>query len=221
MSLFARRTPALHLGGLPRVDLLPPSEMRRRGVRTRIRLWGWIASAALVVAVAAVGGALAFHMSATLALSAEQARTQQILTGIASLSEVSSALALRTELTRLEEETMAGDLSWEPVVDLVRSRLPEGVIIRAYALDAGPVPIADVPASDATGVTGTVTVSSERQIPVRDITRTLRDVDAVRVAEVEALLGQDGGASWEYRMRLVVDQSFYTGAFADETEDAG
>jgi hypothetical protein len=220
VSGFARRTPALHLGGLPRVDLLPPSEMRRREVRTRIRLWAWVAFVALAISIAAVGGAVAFHMSAALSLSAEQARTQQILTGIAGLSEVSAARSVRTELSRTQEEAMAGDLDWTPVLAVVGARLPADVVVQDYVLEAGPIPLEGVAAADATGATGTVTVASPNPISHVELTRALRDVATVRTIEVEELAREDDDPVYEYRMRLVVDQTFYTGAFTADAEEA-
>ena len=57
-------------------------------------------------------------------LAAEQARTNELLTEIASLSEVSQALATEAELTDFRTQAMATDLAWSPVLAKVTGVLP-------------------------------------------------------------------------------------------------
>jgi hypothetical protein len=214
MSRLASRAPVLPIGALPRVDLLPPSEMRRRDMMARARTWLFIGLGTLAVALLAVGGAFAYNVTATVRLGFEQARTQQILVAIAELSEVSRAIALRTELSQMGTQAMAGDLEWSRVIGTIEERLPDGVSIIDYALLAGPVPEEGVDAASSTGAFGTVTVSSAQPLAFVDVTRSLREVESVRVTEVAELLRVDDGPFYEYRVEFTIDQSVYTGAFA-------
>jgi Tfp pilus assembly protein PilN len=216
MSLLTSRAPVLPLGALPRVDLLPPSEMRRRDMLSRARTWVYIGIAALAVAVLAVGGAWAYNMTTSLRLIAEQSRTQQILAGIAELSEVSRALSTRGALQGMRTEAMAGDLAWVPVLDLVAAHLPDGVVITEYALEAGPVPVDGADPTTATGVSGTVTFTSPAAVDFVAATRELRSAEGMRGADLAELTSAEG--VFTYTVRVELDQSVYTGAFAPEGE---
>ncbi|WP_396643752.1 hypothetical protein [Microbacterium sp.] len=213
MSLRTTRTPTLTIGTSPRVDLLPPSEVRRRETIARARTWATAAVGALLVTVVMVGGAFAYNLSADMRLATERARTQALLASIAELSDVSRALSLRGTLQGLRIDAMAGDLSWTAVVATVGSRLPAGVQITDYALVAGPVP--DVATPDAPGASGTVTVTSAEPLSLVALVGTLRGSPGIQLTEVEELTGEDGAAGYEYRLRISVDQSVYTGDFAE------
>ncbi|WP_394278433.1 hypothetical protein [Microbacterium sp.] len=217
MSLFAAKAPTLGLGALPRVDLLPPSEVRRRETAARARAWAMAAVGALVVSASAVAGAFAFNMSAGVRLAAEQQRTQTLLASVAELADVSRALSLRSSLQALRADAMAGDLRWIAALDTIAETLPTGIRIVDYALIAGPVP--DVALPDAAGLTGTVTVSSAAPIDLSSLTRTLRDVDAVQVTEVDELTSE-ADSGFEYRLRVQLDQSVYSGDFVADGADS-
>jgi hypothetical protein len=216
MSRLSSRPPVLPIGALPRVDLLPPSEMRRRDMMARARTWLFIGLGTLAVTLLAVGGAVAYNVTATVRLGFEQARTQQILVGIAELSEVSQAIALRTELSRMGSEAMAGDLEWNAVIGTIEERLPDGVSIIDYALVAGPVPEPEGDPTATTGAFGTVTVTSAQPLAFVDLTRALRDIPAVQISEADDFVSQDDSSLYEYRIRISMDQSVYSGAFAPE-----
>jgi hypothetical protein len=218
MSLLTSRAPIVQIGTLPRVDLLPPSEVQRRDVLTRARLWVWVGLCALLVAALAVGASFALNMTASLRLAAEQARTLQIISGIANLSDVSQAIASRSQLQDMREVAMAGDLAWTPVVALVAAHLPAGVTITEYSLDAGPVPVAGAEPTAAIGVTGTVTFSSTTPIDFVGATRELRKAEGMLSAEVADFSSAEG--VFTYTVQVALDQSVYTGAYAPETETA-
>jgi hypothetical protein len=220
MSRFSSRPPVLPIGALPRVDLLPPSEMRRRDMMARARTWLFIGLGTLAVTLLAVGGAVAYNVTATVRLGFEQGRTQQILVGIAELSEVSQAIALRTELSRMGSEAMAGDLEWNAVIGTIDERLPDGVSIIDYALVAGPVPEPEGDPAATTGAFGTVTVTSAQPLAFVDLTRALRGVETVHITEVDELNRVEEGPFYEYRITFTIDQTVYTGAFAPESGEA-
>lgn len=214
MSLLASRTPALQVGALPRVDLLPPSEVRRRDVRAQARIWVWVAFGAIVVAVVAVGAAFALNMAATLRLASEQSRTLQIMSGIAELSDVSTALSTRTELEGLGESAMSGDLEWRAALDLVAAHLPAGVTITEFALDAGAAPVADADPTAAVGLSGTVTFTSTAPLEFVDATRELRSAEGMLTAELDDYTSSEG--THTYRVAIEIDQSIYLATEAAE-----
>jgi hypothetical protein len=216
MTFLSTRSPVLPLGALPRVDLLPPSERRRRETRARARTWVVVGLGTLLLTGLTIGGAAAASFAASVRLAAEQTRTEQILGGIAELSDVSGALATRSELQTMRTQAMAGDLDWAPVLGLVADNLPAGVAITEYALEAGAVPMEGSDPAAASGVSGSVTFTSDVPIDFVRATRELRAVSAVRSAEPESLVFTEG--QFTYTVHLDLDQSVYTGAFAPESE---
>ncbi|WP_438352118.1 hypothetical protein [Microbacterium sp. CJ88] len=219
MSLLTTaRTPTVQIGSLPRVDLLPPSEVQHREVIARARLWVWLCVGATVVAAVAIGATFALNVAATMRLASEQSRTLQIISGIAALSDVSADISTRSELEAMRQSAMGGDLAWTPVVALVASHLPAGVTITGYTLDAGPVPLPGGKPADATGVSGTVTFTSTAPVDFVAATREVRTAAGIRSAEVGDFTSAQG--VFTYTVRVVLDQSVYTGAFAPSTEAA-
>lgn len=214
MSLFASRTPVLSVGALPRVELLPPSEIRRRDMLARARTWLFIGVACLAVSLLAVTGALAYRMAADIRLAAEQSRTQALLVGIAELSDVSAALSDRSSLEGMRRDAMSGDLEWSGVLRLVAAQLPAGVSITGYSLEAGPAPVADGDPAAATGVSGSVTFTSPAPIDFVQVTRDVRSSAGMREADVEALTSADG--VFTYTVHVDLDQSVYSGAYDEE-----
>ncbi|MEW1834744.1 hypothetical protein [Microbacterium sp. NPDC079995] len=214
MTLFASRTPSLRVGSLPRVDLLPPSEIRRRDTLARARLWLLVGLACTGVAVLAIAGAFAYKMTADLRLATEQSRTAALLSGIAELSDVSEALADRTALQGMRRDAMAGDLEWRRVVELVADRLPPGVSITGYSLDAGPAPVPDGDPATATGVSGTITFTSPAPIDFVQVTRDVRSSTGMRAADVEALTSAED--LFTYSIRVDLDQTVYSGDYDEE-----
>ena len=72
MNVRRTRQPVLPIGSLPRVDLLPPSEMRRRDMLARARAWMVVGIAAVAVSALLVGGAAAYHVASSVRLGLEQ-----------------------------------------------------------------------------------------------------------------------------------------------------
>ena len=97
--------------GIPRINLMPRSEVARRERDTLVRLWVWIGLGSIVVALLIIAGAFAVKFFADQRLAVEQARTNGLLTEIAALSEVSRALATEAELTEFRASALASDLA--------------------------------------------------------------------------------------------------------------
>lgn len=200
-------------GGLPRANLLPRSEVQRREVRRLARSWVGIGIGALVLTVVLIGAAFAYNMQAALRLTAANAQTQQVIAGIAELAPVSKAVADRTEISSLIEQSMGGDIEWRTAVMTVASALPAGVEVTDYSLAAGTLPTGDDPTT-AVGAAGTFTVISSEPLSLVDSTRALRAVDAVTAVSVQSLAEADG--VFTYTIEVELDQSIYSGDYAPE-----
>ncbi|MFJ6677817.1 hypothetical protein ACIQLK_01655 [Microbacterium sp. NPDC091382] len=212
MSTLAR-TPAFKPGSLPRANLLPLSETRRREVRRLGRSWVTIGLGSLVVALLLIGGAFAMNVQAALRLVSANADTERVIAEIAELAPVSQAVAQRTELSGLITQAMSGDIAWRKAVATVTQALPAGVTVTDYALAAGQVPGSTAP-DETVGAAGTVTVVSDEPISLVEATRALRGVDAILEVSVQTLAEEEG--VYTYTVEVQLDQTIYSGAFAPE-----
>lgn len=125
---------AIVLGGVPRVDLLPP-EVRRhqQSVRLRRKLGTAVVGAA-VVAAAAFGGATVLDLQAEARLAAERMRTDTLLSEQAQYAEV---IDVNRRIGLIEAARSLGtstEVLWTRILEEYRSALPEGATITSAAL---------------------------------------------------------------------------------------
>lgn len=141
---MSRQAPStLVVGGVPRVDLLPPEVRARYRSRSLRRRLG-----ALVVAVAAVtGGGIALatvlSISADAALAAEQQRTQDLLAQQLEFVEVTQ---LKSESVAIEQARMVGastEILWPQYLAAVRATMPEGTALAVLGVQSSS-PIASI-----------------------------------------------------------------------------
>ena len=203
--------------------------------------WGFGLLAALLVVAMLAGGAFWLKWNADQRLAREQARTAGLLTELATLSEVSRAIAMSTELETFRANAMASDLGWSDLFSSLEEALPTGVVVTGFDLTVGAAPtmpvatpaagsgdapageIADAAPVDAAGelaLSGTLELRSPTPIDVAPAVRALRDVPGVvQVDPLEMTTEQVGGAdasTYIYRLRTTFDQTLYTGAYAEE-----
>lgn len=202
--------------GAPRVNLMPRTEIARRERDTLVRLWAWIVLGAIVVAALIIAGAFAFKFFADQRLVAEQARTNALLTEIASLSEVSEALATQSELTDFRTDAMMTDLAWTPVIAKITSILPSATTIAGVDFTVGGAPQGDDPTAEQ-GVVGTVTFDSPTPIDIVPLIRTLRGVEGVLYADGQSVTSsQVASGQYSYLLNVEFDQSVYSNQYASE-----
>ncbi len=202
--------------GAPRVNLMPRSEIARRERDSLVRLWVWIVLGAIIVAALIIAGAFAFKFFADQRLVAEQARTNALLTEIASLSEVSQALATESELTDFRTDAMATDLAWTPVIAKISSILPADTTITGVDFAVGGAPQGDDPTAEQ-GVVGTVTFDSATPIDIVPLIRALRGVDGVFYADGQSVTSsQVSAGQYSYLLNVEFDQSVYSNQYAAE-----
>ncbi|WP_203579193.1 hypothetical protein [Microbacterium hibisci] len=202
--------------GVPRVNLMPRSEVARRERDSLIRTWVWIVLAAIVVAVLIIAGAFAFKFFADQRLVAEQARTNTLLTEIAALSEVSEALATESELTEFRTDAMATDLAWTPVMAKITGILPADTTLTGVDFTVGGVPQGDDPTVEQ-GIVGTVTFDSPTPLDIVALIRSLRGVEGVLYADGQSVTSSQVSADrFSYLLNVEFDQSVYSKQFAAE-----
>ncbi|MFB7890770.1 hypothetical protein ACFC1I_01035 [Microbacterium sp. NPDC056044] len=207
---------AVPFSGAPRVNLMPRSEIARRERDSLVRLWVWIVLGAIIVAALIIAAAFAFKFFADQRLVAEQARTNALLTEIASLSEVSQALATESELTDFRSDAMATDLAWTPVIAKISSILPSDTTITGVDFTVGGAPQGDDPTAEQ-GVVGTVTFDSATPIDIVPLIRALRGVDGVFYADGQSVTSsQVSAGQYSYLLDVEFDQSVYSNQYAAE-----
>lgn len=210
------RTPrGMPIGGMPRVNLLPSTELTRRSNAALGRRWATVVLGALAVVAALVVGLHALNLVAVTRLAAEQQRTQTLIQEIAELAPVSQAMSARSALQAQRADAMSGDIAWRPVLDTLASGIPQGAAITGYALTAGPAPVGDDPTAEI-GLTGTVTLTSSTPIELVTATSKLRTLEPVMSVDVQSLARTE--ETFTYAVTVVLDQSVYTGDFIEAAD---
>ncbi|QKJ19699.1 hypothetical protein [Microbacterium hominis] len=213
-------TAVLTRPGVPRVNLIPRSEIERRERAAVTSGWVWGVFATVLVAVALIAGAFALNWIADQRLAAANARTATLLTELASLSEVSGALGTESELTQFRIDALGNDLAWAPVVAQLGAALPAEVEITGFDLVTGGVPQTADPTTEI-GLTGTLTLTSPTAI---DIAQTIRGIRALApVADADGRLvatSQQTAGQYTYELSVSFDQTIYSGEFAPIAEEA-
>ncbi len=205
--------------GVPRVNLMPRSEVARRERDKLVRLWVWIVFGAIIVAFVIIAGAFTFKFLADQRLAAEQARTNALLAEIASLSEVSQALATESELTGFRSDAMADDLAWTPLVAKVTGVLPSGTKLLGYDLTVGGAPQSDDPTLES-GAVGTVSIDSPTPLDIVAIIRSLRGVDGVLYADGQSVMSSEiSEGRYAYVLDVQFDQTVYSNRYVTEAGD--
>jgi hypothetical protein len=199
---------------MPRINLMPKSEIARRERDVLIRRWVWGVFAAILVTLAIVAAAFAFTWFSNQRLAAEQARTNELLTQLAALSEVSGALAAEGELTAFRSEAMVSDFAWAPVMAKVTGILPGDVSFTGFAMTTGGAPQSEDPTTEP-GLVGTLTLDSPTPIDIVSTVRSLRQVEGVLSADGQAVTTSNViEGHYAYEVTVAFDQSIYSGQYA-------
>lgn len=196
-----------------RVNLMPRAEIERRETSALLRRWvGGLVAALIVVAIAA-GATAWMQFSAAQRLTSEEARGNALLAQLGDLSDVRATLDLQSELTDFRTEAMATDLEWTGILRTIGSALPEGVTVSGFQLAPGGMPVGEDPATEL-GAVGTVFLASKEPLGIVPLTRSLRAVDGVLLAEAWNVTPTED--HFTYEIRVAFDQSVYTGAYSEE-----
>jgi len=203
----------IDFGAVPRVDLLPASERDRRARRALTRRWIKIGIGAIVLAAVIVAGTVLLSMRADSALSAEQRRTDALLTELAQYQDVASAVSAQRSLEADRATAMATDIDWGDVYGVLRGVLPAGASIEALSLAPGGVPTG---AEGVTGLASVVQIESKNPSDLATIIDRLHGLKAVTDVSMGRLEGPDEDGLYRYVATVQFDQSVYSGRFASE-----
>jgi len=208
-------SPALPLGGLPRVNLTPRSEIERRARASLLTRWGWGIAAALLVVAIVASGAFVLQTAANQRLAAENARTNDLLMQVAALAPVREKLTLESELQAYRAQAMGTDLTWSRIVATAETALPDGVIVGGFSIVPGALAQGDDPTLEF-GAAGSLTLISTTPAEMVPFVRALRGLPGIIAANVDGWSIEMDAGAYSYSIRIVVDQSVYTGAFTAE-----
>lgn len=207
----------LVLAGTPRVNLLPPQIIERRLQARLSKRWlvGLIGSIVGVGAV--VAGAQVLRASAEVSMLAEQDRTLQLTTELASYGEVTTALANSEALTRYRAEAMGNDLEWRSLFATLQKQLPDGVVLTALDLTPGANPGEGGSGTGVVGMAGTMTLESADPIDQDKVVNKLRKLDSTLDANASTLEAKSGESlGYSMVVTFVTDQTIYSGKFVKE-----
>lgn len=199
----------LVLSGVARVNLLPPSELRRRAARALIRRW--VAGLA-VTAIVVSGLVVAAYWQRGIAeqqLVDEQARTAQLNIELAGLSHVSQALARRATLTTLRTAAMGNDTEWQALFGDLARTVPSGAQLTGFELVTGANPVADGDPAAGIGVIGRLTVHTQDPADQNRMVDKLRGLDLILSADA-GTLSSAGEEGFSFVVEFVADQTHYS-----------
>lgn len=212
----------LVVGGMPRVDLMPPAELERRYRRGLLRRWGIGLLAAALVTVLVISGAMTLRFFAEARLAAERTRTDTLITEIASLSEVGDTVRMLGDLEAFRADAMLPDFEWTALTDAVQSTLPAGVRVIGFDITTGLGPDAEdaEDAASAPGATVLLTLESPEPFDIVPLVRDMRSLPEVLDADAEELRSDEGKNRHVYELSIMTNQEAYSGRFVTE-EDEG
>jgi len=211
-----KKTATAVVGGLPRVDLLPPEVRaeRRSGVTVR-RAWMGVVGAAAIVGIA-VGGATLRSLEEQDELIAAQAETQQLLLEQGKYTEVRDT---KTEITLLSAaQAVAGstEISWRSYLAQIEATLPPGVVVDSILIDqASPIEEyaqADSPLQAARIGTVTFTAQSASLPSVPTWLEGLTSLPGYTDATPGTVTLEDG--VYETTVTMHIDQRAFSNRFA-------
>jgi len=199
---------------VPRVNLMPRAEVERRQQAALLRRWGWGVVAALVIVALVGAGCFTLKWVADQALGVQQERSTTLLTQLASMSKVSSALAAEAQLESFSTEASAENVGWAQTLKSLDAVLPKGVAMTGFDLVPGAQPVKGTDTHLAAGLAGQLTMTSGTAVDITPVIRSIRQLSGVLSADGKELSSQAAGAgqrsTYTYQLTIVFDQSAYT-----------
>lgn len=203
------------LSGVPRVNLLPASEVARRdGLRLTKR---WVAglAASLILVTIAIGVAVSWRTMAEFELTLEQERTLDLNTDLGALAKVSRVLADQDTLTKLRASAMANDAELQVVLKQIEGALPKGATLQVFDMIGGANPISGEDPGAAPGALARVVVATDDPADQYRMVASLRALETVLAAEAGVVASEDS-EHYSFAVGITFDQSHYTGRHTKE-----
>jgi hypothetical protein len=192
---------------------MPRPEVERREREALTRKWMWGVLAALVAACVIIAAAFGLTWLANQRLAAEQAQTNQLISELAGLSDISGALATERELTQFRAQAMGYDFEWAPVIGALTEALPGGTSLTGFDVTSGGDPVAGSDPKTAVGLTGTFTVASNTPLDMAATIRAVRGAQGVLAADGQDI-SSSGATAYQYQLTVTFDQTIYSGTYA-------
>lgn len=146
------KTVGLVIGGVPRVDLLPP-EVRAHGKSKTLRrglVMGVLGVTLLVIL--GVGGASFLALQSQSALAAEQARTTSLLSQQSKYVELRKMQSEATLIKAAQSVGASTEIDWKAFLDNIQATLPANVVVNTVTVDsATPLAIYEQPTAPLQG----------------------------------------------------------------------
>ncbi|MGL4339448.1 MAG: hypothetical protein ACRCSP_03360 [Rhodoglobus sp.] len=135
MSARTAGSKALSLGGVPRVDLLPPEfeQSRKSKVLIKRLLLGLAATLALVLV--AVGVGVVQLIVTGVGLANENTRAETLAAEQEKYAVVTTINSQASKIEAIQPEATAGEVLWEPYLALVAGTLPVDTSITAFTAE--------------------------------------------------------------------------------------
>lgn len=205
----------LVLGGVPRVNLLPTSELQRRAAGALIRRWAAGMAATALVVSGLVAAAYWGRGLAEQQLAAEQARTTDLNVELGSLSHVSRALTEQNTLSDLRTKAMGNDIEWRALFSELTGALPKGAELTGFDLVTGANPTPDPDPTTGIGVLGQLIVTTTDPSDQNRMVDRLRALDISLAADAGVLSAAEGD-TYTFVVEIVIDQTHYSGRHLPE-----
>lgn len=142
MSSGSKDGGTLVLGGAPHANLLPPEvELAARGRAMRRSAMALIALAVVIV-IAAYGGATFLAIGANAQLDAANARTQELLTEQGKYAEVRHVTTMLQKAVDAQRVGTSTEIDWKAYLDDIQKNLPAGTLLTNVVAETA-TPITD------------------------------------------------------------------------------
>ncbi len=218
----APKTAGLVVGGIPRIDLLPPEVRARLRSRTVRRGLGVLVVAVVVATGAGTALAMLNAAASASALAAEQARTQDLLAQQLEYVEVTQ---LANAKAGIEQALLVGsstEILWPAYMEAIGSTLPPGTAITSINVTSSSpitlVPQPALPLQVPRVATVVLAVSAPDLATVSAWISRLPDLPGFADATLASITPGEGGVI--ANVTLNVTDAAFANRFIETPEDA-
>jgi hypothetical protein len=213
---------AIPVGISPRVSLMPPELGERTKALATQRSLRLALVGVVLLAVIGVAAAWYYAFTSTVALTAEQDRTNELL-----LEQQTYADVQRTVKTvELGEAALrvggSTEIDWQDYLGLVQASLPAGVVLDSFSVDASTAttqyPQSNVPLQGARVATLQFTATSDTLPSIPDWLNALRELPGDVDANPGTVAISDGGR-YTAGITMHIDAQAYTNRLLPDTKD--
>lgn len=218
-----RGTQQLVIGGVPRVDLLPPEVHVHRRQRGNVRrAWAGVVLVALVAGIGA-GAASLTRSAAADDLATAQAETLSLQQQQQQFRDVRTTESASALLRSAQTVGGATEIDWSATLAAIEDRLPAGVVITAVTIDSAtaedPYAQSDDPLQPQRVATVTLDATSATLPSVPAWISALRDLRGFTDATANSVTkGNTAGDGYTVNMTIHLDEKAYDDRYAEKKD---